>query len=182
MIKTVAKITSVERRTTRQGKSFSVIFDDAGKEYTSWADPLTFEAEGFQGQVVQLGFDETTKGQYVNRTLRFIQETGAGDSGTDFTNGGSDSESVSHPSQVDVQVPSTVQTVGAADGGDWLQVVRNTARRGEWRAAEALQRREDIRKSVALKAALDFIVYIPDEDRTPENIDSIYKQMLEILA
>lgn len=175
MIKTVAQITSVERRQTRAGKTFGVISDLNGVEYTSWADNLTIQAEELQGKVAQIGFDEVTKGQYTNRTLRFLQETG--DSGSEQSYDSPVAGPVSEP--VSFQERKS-ESVGVVDG-DWLGIVRTAAGRGEWRAAEALQRREDIARSVALNNTIRFFEYIAEENRTPDNVKTVFGYMLKAL-
>lgn len=172
MIKTVVTVASVDRRTTKAGKPFSVIKDTTGKEYSSWTDSLTQQAEGLVGQQVELGYDETTKGQFTNRTVKFI--------------GGATNNGASTQGPVEAARPEPTRTgvvvgCGGADTGDWKKLVETAANRGEWRAAEALLRRQDINRSVALNNTIEFFGYLKEEDRTPANVGLIFDHLLEVL-
>lgn len=176
MIKTVATIMTVERRTTKAGKQFAVVRDTEGREFTSWTDTLTLQSEGLQGQKVLLGYDETTKGQYTNRTLKLLEEAG-GDSVPGPVGGAGGAGASAGTGN---QIPSAGDTARYADG-DWLSVVRDTARRGEWRAAEALLRRHDIARSVALNNTITFFQYLAEDNRKPENVKMVFDYMLKAL-
>lgn len=182
MIKTVATVTGVSRKLTKTGKEFGVVATQDGKEFSSWLEGLTAKAEGLVGQTVEIGYEETQRGQFTNRNLKFIAAaSGINSPDTPASHGGT------APQTVEVSATDSNGAGGTVGGGgehkkDWYNIVAEAARRGEWRAAESLLRRDDINRSVAFNNTITFFQYLKEEDRTPANVKLIFEYMVEAIS
>lgn len=170
MIKTVATVSGVEKKLTKTGSPMAIVTAD-GKTYTTFEQPIIDKAEGATGRTAVIGYEEKRNGQYTNRHIKhFVVQDGnepAGSSGDASATTVGQDRAVGNSGQVN---------------GDWSTLVAAAATAGDWRAADALQRRLDINKSVALNNSIKFLEFLNKEDRTPSNIKLIYESLLTILA
>lgn len=169
MIKNIAVIESVEEKTSKNGKQYATIKDNGGNFYQSWDAGVTRLAKTLTGTLVELSYNETKNGQYTNRSLTGVVEAPSGGNG-------SSSESTTHTSR-EVAAPGD----SGPAGDNWYEIVRGAALRGEWRAAEALLRRRDINRSVALNNTITFFQYLDAAERKPSNVKLIFEYILKAL-
>lgn len=180
MIKTVAVITSVELKPTQSGKTITIIRDKNGQDYSTFSEKLTREAQELEGKTAVIGYDQVQRGQYLNRNAKFLALAEENQVPSGGSGGSVQGPDAAHAPAGPAS--GTTPGVGASIGDDWLQVVTRAANNGEWRAAEALLRRKDINRSVALKGALDFLQHLKEEDRTPTNLEYVFHRLLTILG
>lgn len=170
MIKTVATVSNIERKPTRTGGTMGLITAD-GKTYQTFDLGTIESAEKLNGRTVIIGYDERKNGQYTNRVIKLFA----------VADGEQPKSDSSHQNGVTTGPEEAVPNLGGANG-DWYTLISNAASSGDWRAADALLKRRDINRSVALNNSIKFLEFLQEKDRTPTNVRLIFESLLDILA
>lgn len=69
----VVKVERVEARKTQSGNTRFVLFDDSGREFTTFKEPIARQAVAAEGRRAKITFHEQQRGQFTNVYLDAVE-------------------------------------------------------------------------------------------------------------
>jgi len=69
----VVKVERVEARKTQSGNTRFVLFDDSGREFTTFKEPIARQAVAAEGRRAKITYHEQQRGQFTNVYLDAVE-------------------------------------------------------------------------------------------------------------